>query len=253
MIELLEVSKSFGNKIAVDNLSLSVGKGEFFGFLGPNGAGKTTTIKIMTGLLKPESGTTKICGIDISKKPEAAKMRIGYVPDTPFIYEKLTAREYLEFTGGLYNVSPDKLQSKIEWIFDLFAMNGWADRRCEEYSHGMRQKVVFGAAFVHDPEVLIVDEPMVGLDPQSMRLLKDLLKLYTRRGTTIFVSTHILSAAEEICDRIGIINKGRLVAIGTVDELRKTAASEGENLESLFLKLTGGSREANLPPDHEIE
>jgi ABC-2 type transport system ATP-binding protein len=253
MIELQDITKSFGGKVAVDRLSLTVGKGEFFGFLGPNGAGKTTTIKIMAGLLRPEGGVAKICGIDIARHPEAAKMKIGYVPDMPFIYEKLTAREYLEFTGGLYGVPQEKLRAKIEWIFDLFSMNGWADSRCEEYSHGMRQKVVFGAAFVHDPEVLIVDEPMVGLDPQSMRLLKDLLRLYARRGNTIFVSTHILSVAEEICDRIGIIDRGRLVALGTVGELRQAAASDGEKLESLFLKLTGGSRIPNLPPGHEIE
>ncbi|HBC46935.1 MAG TPA: ABC transporter [candidate division Zixibacteria bacterium] len=248
MIELSNICKSYGKKKAVDNLSLSVGKGEFFGFLGPNGAGKTTTIRIMTGLLRPESGTTKICGIDVMKNPEMAKMKIGYVPDAPYIYEKLTAREYLEFTGGLYNLTPEKLKVQIEWIFELFGMDGWADRRCEEYSHGMRQKVIFGAAFVHEPEVLIVDEPMVGLDPQSMRLVKDMLKLFSNQGTTVFVSTHTLSVAEELCDRIGIVTNGRLAVCGTLPELYKAAASEGENLEGLFLDLTGGARPANLPP-----
>jgi ABC-2 type transport system ATP-binding protein len=252
MIELINISKSFGSKKAVDNLSLTVNRGELFGFLGPNGAGKTTTIKIMTGLLKPEEGAVNICGIDVVKCPEKAKAKIGFVPDTPYLYEKLTGREYLEFAGGLYNVPQDILDSKIQWLFDLFGMDGWADHRCEEYSHGMRQKVVFGAAFVHDPEVLIVDEPMVGLDPQSMRLVKDMLKLYARRGVTVFVSTHILSVAEEMCDRIGVVNNGSLVAIGTLEDLARTAASEGENLEGLFLKLTGGPRTANLP-GYEIE
>jgi ABC-2 type transport system ATP-binding protein len=253
MIELINIGKSYGRKRAVEDLSLTVGKGGFFGFLGPNGAGKTTTIKIMTGLLKPESGIAKICGIDVNQKPEAAKFKIGYIPDTPYLYEKLTAREYLEFTCGLYNLPPEKTKAQIEWIFELFGMDGWADRRCEEYSHGMRQKVIFGAAFVHDPEVLIIDEPMVGLDPQSMRLIKDMLRLYAMRGVTVFVSTHTLSVAEELCDRIGIVNEGKLILEGTLSELRKTAASEGENLESLFLRLTGGPRPANLPPGIRFE
>ncbi len=247
MIELINISKSFGKKPAVDDISLTVNRGELFGFLGPNGAGKTTTIKIITGLLRPESGTVKICGIDVARRPEAAKAKIGYVPDAPYIYEKLTAREYLEFTGGLYGVPARELSSRIEWLFELFGMDGWADRRCEEYSHGMRQKVVFGAAFVHQPEVLVVDEPMVGLDPQSMRLVKDMLRLYAARGVSVFVSTHVLSVAQEMCDRIGIVNGGRMVAQGTLDELRRAAAAEGENLEGLFLKLTGGIRAANLP------
>jgi ABC-2 type transport system ATP-binding protein len=253
MIELINISKSFGKKQAVNDLSLTIGKGEFFGFLGPNGAGKTTTIKIMTGLIKPESGVTKICGIDVSKEPETAKMKLGYIPDTPYLYEKLTGREYLEFTGGLYNLSDDKLQSQIEWIFELFGMDGWADRRCEEYSHGMRQKVIFGAAFVHEPEVLIIDEPMVGLDPQSMRLIKDMLKLFAQQGTTVFISTHTLSVAEELCDKIGIVNNGELILEGSISDLRKTAATKGENLEDRFLHLTGGPRPANLPPGAKSE
>ena len=241
MIELLNVTKRFGEKTAVDNLTLSIKRGEFFGFLGPNGAGKTTTIKMMTGLLKPESGTIRISGVDIERQPEAAKMNTGYVPDAPYIYEKLTAREYLEFTGGLYDMDPALIKRQMEWLFDLFGMNGWVDSRCEEYSHGMRQKVVFCSAFIHNPRVLIVDEPMVGLDPQSMRLVKDLLKMYSSRGTSIFMSTHTLNVAEELCDRIGIVHNGRLISLGTLEELKKEAASEGENLENLFLKITGGS------------
>jgi ABC-2 type transport system ATP-binding protein len=252
MIELENISKSFGGKKAVDNLSLTIKKGEFFGFLGPNGAGKTTTIKMMTGLLRPESGTARICGIDVVSKPEAAKQKTGYIPDSPYLYEKLTAREYVEFTGGLYNMSPEKISSQIEWLFDLFDMSGWADHRVEEYSHGMRQKVVFCSALVHNPEVIIIDEPMVGLDPQSMRLVKDMLTLYARRGTTVFISTHLLPVAEELCDKIGIVNGGKLVALGTANEL-KEAANKGGSLEDFFLNLTGGPRLANLLPENGLE
>ncbi len=247
MIEIKNITKSFDKKLAVDDVSIQVGKGEFFAFLGPNGAGKTTTIKMMTGLLRPDSGNVKICGIDVIKDPAAAKMKIGFVPDTPYLYERLSAREFLKFTGGLFGMTPEKIKSQIEWLFELFGMESWADNRCEEYSHGMRQKLVFCSAFLHDPEVLIVDEPMVGLDPQSARLVKDMLKLYSKRGTTVFISTHTLSVAEEICDKIGIVNKGKLVACGNLGELRKMAESEGQNLEHLFLKITGGLRTANIP------
>lgn len=247
MIELLNVSKSFGDNHAVSDLTLNIDGGEFFGFLGPNGAGKTTTIKMITGLLRPDKGVVRVGGVDLKEEPESAKLKTGYVPDSPYLYEKLTAREYLEFTGGLYRLHPEKIKSQIDWLIDLFEMSGWADDRCEEYSHGMRQKVVFCSAFLHDPEVLVIDEPMVGLDPQSSRLVKDLLKLYSRRGTTVFVSTHTLSLAEELCDRIGIVYNGKLIASGTIEELRSMAESDGENLERLFLKLTGGPRTANLP------
>jgi ABC-2 type transport system ATP-binding protein len=253
MIELINVTKYYGKKCAVEDLSLTVNKGEFFGFLGPNGAGKTTTIKMLTGLLKPDKGEVRICGIDIGKNPQEAKMRTGYVPDAPYLYERLSGREYLEFVGGLYGMSQEKVASQIEWLFALFGMDGWADKKCEEYSHGMRQKVVFSSAFIHDPEVLIIDEPMVGLDPQSMRLVKDVLKLFSRRGTTVFVSTHTLNIAEELCDKIGIVNDGKLIASGTLDELYRAAALEGENLEGMFLEMTGGQRPANLPSGDNIE
>jgi ABC-2 type transport system ATP-binding protein len=253
MIELLNVSKAFGEKKAVDDLTLGVKSGEFFAFLGPNGAGKTTTIKMIAGLLRPEEGTVKICGHDISLEAEAAKMKTGYIPDAPYIYEKLTAREYLEFTGGLYRMPQDRIVKRIDWLFDLFGMNGWADTRCEEYSHGMRQKVVFCSALIHEPSVLVVDEPMVGLDPQSARLVKDLLKMYSSKGTTVFVSTHTLSVAEELCDRIGIINRGKLIALGTLEELKSRAEAEGENLESLFLRLTGGSLRTGISDGAQVE
>ena len=253
MIEISNVSKSFGDNQAVSDLTLNINAGEFFGFLGPNGAGKTTTIKMMNGLLRPDKGVIKVCGTEVMENPEAAKMKTGYVPDSPYLYEKLSAREYLEFTGGLYRMPPEKIKSQIEWLIDLFGMESWADDRCEEYSHGMRQKVVFCSAFLHDPEVLVIDEPMVGLDPQSARLVKDLLKLFSGKGTTVFVSTHTLSLAEELCDRIGIVYNGKLIASGSINELRSMAESDGENLESLFLKLTGGPRTANLPKGIAIE
>ena len=253
MIELNKISKSFGDKKAVNELSLNIKQGQFFGFLGPNGAGKTTTIKMMTGLIKPDNGSIRIAGIDMSNDSLLARKKTGYIPDSPYLYEKLSAREYLEFTGGLYGMTPENIEERTAWLFDLFGMDDWADRRCEEYSHGMRQKVVFCSAFLHDPEVLIVDEPMVGLDPQSARLVKDMLKLLSSRGTTVFVSTHTLSVAEELSDQIGIVRQGELIAVGTLEELRNKAESEGENLENLFLKMTGGIKKANLPPGARVE
>jgi len=247
MIEIKNVSKSFGKNKAVEDLTLHIKKGEFFGFLGPNGAGKTTTIKMMTGLLSPDHGLVEICGIDVVKNPEAAKRNIGFIPDTPYIYEKLSGREYIDFIAGLYNIPRAKAEKNTRRLFEIFGMDGWTNDRCEEYSHGMRQKILYCAAFMHEPEVLIIDEPMVGLDPQSTRLVKDLMKQYAELGNTVFVSTHTLSLAEELCDRIGIINQGKLVVAGSLEELRKFAASEGENLETLFLKITGSSRLSDLP------
>jgi ABC-2 type transport system ATP-binding protein len=232
------LTKRFGSYTAVDCLSLEIPHGEVFGFLGPNGAGKTTTIKIMTGVLRPTAGQVTISGIDVQLAPEKAKMLIGYIPDDPYLYGRLTAREYLQFVGGLYRMSNGGIQAKSEELFALFGMNGWADRKCEEFSHGMRQKLIFSAAFLHDPAVLIVDEPLVGLDPQSARIVKDLLKQYAARGATVFISTHILSIAEELCDRIGIINKGQLIGLGTLEQLKTRAARTDIDLETLFLELT---------------
>jgi ABC-2 type transport system ATP-binding protein len=238
MIKLTQLSKRFGNQLAVDDLNLEIIPGELFGFLGPNGAGKTTTIKMIAGILKPTSGKVEICGMDIQEKPELAKMKIGYVPDTPYLYDRLTAKEFLEFTGGLYHIDDDIIKKRSIELFELFDMNGWINRKCEQYSHGMRQKVVFSAALLHQPEVLVVDEPMVGLDPQSAKLVKDLLKEYAAKGNTVFVSTHMLAVAEELCDKIGIINNGKLVALGNLHQLKAQADSTDGNLETLFLKLT---------------
>jgi len=252
MIEIVNVTKKFGRVVAVSDLSLKVEAGEFFGFLGPNGAGKTTTIKLLTGLLKPTSGRIFIGGIDITKEPEKAKQKIGYIPDNPYIYDKLSGREFLKFVGGLYGMSDREIDRRIDWLFDLFQVGSWGDERSESYSHGMKQKIVMASAFLHSPEVIIIDEPMVGLDPQSSRLVKDMLKLASRMGTTVFLSTHTLSIAEELCDRIGIVNQGKLVALGTLEELRRQAEERGvenvsgNSLEDLFLSLTGGQLQAKF-------
>jgi len=239
MIKLTNLTKKYGDNIAVDNLNLEINAGELFGFLGPNGAGKTTTIKMMTGILKPNSGKVEIAGLDIQKQPEKAKKMIGYIPDDPFLYDRLTGREYLEFVGGLYSLDKRKIRQRSSELFEIFSMNGWIDKKCEEYSHGMCQKLVFCAAFLHNPEVLVIDEPMVGLDPQSSRLVKDMLKQYAAKGNTIFISTHVLSVAEELCDRIGIINKGKLVGLGTIPQLKAKEAKNDVSLETLFLDLIG--------------
>lgn len=241
MIKITDLTKRFGSETAVDNLNLEISRGELFGFLGPNGAGKTTTIKIMTGILRPTAGHVAISDIDVQLQPEKAKMLIGYIPDDPYLYGRLTAREFLQFVGGLYRMDHGRIEAKSEELFELFSMNGWADRKCEEFSHGMRQKLVFSAAFLHDPAVLVVDEPLVGLDPQSARIVKDLLKQYAARGSTVFISTHILSIAEELCNRIGIINKGKLIGLGTLEQLKTRALRTDVDLETLFLEMTNNA------------
>jgi len=238
MINLIGLTKKYGENIAVNNLDLSIKPGELFGFIGPNGAGKTTTIKMIAGILKPTSGEVIIDNLDIQKQPEEAKKLVGYIPDDPYLYDRLSAREHLGFIGGLYNLSDDQIKVRSAELFDIFGMNGWVDKRCEEFSHGMRQKLVFCSAFIHQPKILVVDEPMVGLDPQSSRLVKDLMKQYALKGNTVFVSTHVLSVAEELCDRIGIINDGELIAVGTISELKAKAVKGDVNLETLFLELT---------------
>jgi ABC-2 type transport system ATP-binding protein len=238
MIKISNLTKKYGEHIAVDNLTLDIKPGELFGFLGPNGAGKTTTIKMMTGILKPTDGKIEINGVNIEKNPEKAKGLVGYIPDDPYLYDRLTAREYLRFVGGLYGMPSPLIEERSKELFDIFGMNSWVDKRCEEFSHGMRQKVVFCSAFLHRPRVLVVDEPMVGLDPQSSRLVKDMMKQYAIDGNTVFVSTHVLSVAEELCDRIGIINRSKLIEVGTFSELKAKATGEDTNLETLFLKLT---------------
>jgi ABC-2 type transport system ATP-binding protein len=237
MIELIHVSKKYGPKLAVDDLHLTIQAGELFAFLGPNGAGKTTTIKMMCGLLFPTSGMVRIGGHDLEKDGEAARECISFVPDTPFLYERLTGREVLQFIADMYHMSRDRAGRRMDAMIELFSLEPFIDDLTQNYSHGMRQRTVFAAALLHEPEVLIVDEPTVGLDPRSIRLLKDILRNETRRGATVFLSTHSLDIAQELSDRIGVISHGKLIGCGTLDELRHRADLNG-TLEEVFLKMT---------------
>ncbi len=224
----------------MENLSLTVEPGEIFGFLGPNGAGKTTTIRIMAGLLKPTSGTVQIAGHDIRTEPESAKAAMGLVPDRPFLYEKLTGEEFLLFLGGIYGLEPSVTRERMDRLLNIFELEQWRGQLIENYSHGMKQRLVMCGALLHKPKVLVVDEPMVGLDPRGARLLKEVFRREAReRDTSIFMSTHTLEMAEEMCDRIGILHKGRLIAQGTPRELREMAGESGGDLEAVFLRLTG--------------
>jgi len=240
MIELENVTKNFGDVTAVRDLNLSVSKGELFGFIGPNGAGKTTTIKMIVGLLRPTSGRVTVDGIDIRTEPERAKSRIGYIPDSPFIYSSLTGREFLWFIGHLYRMKASEIKDKIEDLFEYMEIGEWADSRAEEYSHGMRQKIVICSALMHDPKVVLVDEPMVGLDPKSARKVKVALTERVENGAAVFVSTHSLPVAEEICTRVGLIDKGAMVATGTVDEFRKSSKRGARSLEDIYMEITEG-------------
>ena len=239
MIRLSSLSKRYGSFTAVDTIDLDVPRGELFGFLGPNGAGKTTTLRMIAGILRPTAGRIEIAGIDIVRDPRAAKATLGFIPDRPFIYEKLTGAEFLRFVAGLYDQSGKEVEHRARELLALFDLEEWRDELVESYSHGMRQKLIISSAFVHRPEVIVVDEPMVGLDPKAARILKDLFREYTHRGHTIMMSTHTLEVAESLCDRIGIIQSGRIRALGTMAELRQTAAGGASGLEDIFLKLTG--------------
>lgn len=239
MIELVGVTKRFGSKFAVSGLDLSVRAGELFAFLGPNGAGKTTTIKMVCGLLAPTSGSVAVGGNPAASAE--ARQIVAYVPDQPFLYEKLTGREFLRFVVEMYGMPADRSARKIDELIDIFEMRDYVDELCENYSHGMKQRVVFASALVHDPKVLVVDEPLVGLDPRSARIVKDLFIERARSGVAVLMSTHLLSIAEELADTIGIIDHGRMLAKGTMDELHD-GKSEREPLEDLYLRLTGGDR-----------
>jgi len=239
MIELRSLTKRYGSFTAVNGVDLDVPRGELFGFLGPNGAGKTTTLRIIAGILRPSSGTVRIGGIDISADPTAAKQKLGFIPDRPFIYEKLTGVEFLRFVAGLYGQSGADVERRGRELLALFDLEEWQDELVESYSHGMRQKLIISSAFVHKPEVIVVDEPMVGLDPKAARTLKDLFREYTRRGNTIMMSTHTLEVAQSMCDRIAIIQRGVIRAAGTMSELRASAESGVTGLEEIFLRLTG--------------
>jgi len=237
MIRLENVTKRFGDKTAVDELSLAVEAGEIFAFLGPNGAGKTTTSKMMVGLLRPNAGRIAIGGHDVCRDYLAAKSLIGYIPDEPYLYDKLTGREFMEFVGRIFRIDATWAGREIDRLCELFSMADYLDSLTEEYSHGMKQRVVIASCLLHEPKVIIVDEPMVGLDPASAKLVKDVFRDHSRRGVTIFMSTHTLPVAEELAHRIGIILNGRLRAIGRRDEIARLAASDG-SLEDIYLKLT---------------
>ena len=240
VIEIIGLTKRYGNITAVSNINLSIPSGQFFGFLGPNGAGKTTTIKTLVGLLKPTSGVVKVQGFDVQKQPLQAKRVAGFIPDKPFIYEKLTGREFLQFSAGLYQVKASEVETRIAQLLEMFELSEWANELVESYSHGMRQKLVMSASLIHQPQVLVVDEPMVGLDPKGARLVKQIFKEICAKGTTIFMSTHTLEIAEQMCDHIGIIQKGEIIAQGTIEDLRQQAKTSQTNLEDIFLELTGG-------------
>jgi len=245
MIELKNLTKKYGKFMAVDELNLVIPKGEIFGFIGPNGAGKTTTISMMAGILVPTLGDVRICGIDMLTSPREAKKKIGYIPDRPYLYEKLTAMEFLKFMGDLYEMESEGFEHRAESNLTLFSLLDWADELIESFSHGMKQRLIMAAALMHDPEVVVVDEPMVGLDPIAIKMVKQLLRDLAARGVTIFMSTHTLQVAQDVCDRIGVIHRGRLIVQGTIDELRTLASSDGGDLEQVFMILTeekGGGR-----------
>jgi ABC-2 type transport system ATP-binding protein len=238
MIEIASLCKRFGSFTAVRSLDLVVPAGELFGFLGPNGAGKTTTMRMIAGILQPTAGRIRIAGHDLLTDPQRAKKALGFIPDRPFIYEKLTGIEFLRFSAGLYGEDGPDVERRGHELLALFDLDGWRDELVESYSHGMRQKLIIASAFVHRPAVIVVDEPMVGLDPKSSKILKDLFREYTRRGHTVMMSTHTLEIAEGMCDRIGIMQRGELVACGTMDEIRASTGSD-DDLEEIFLRLTG--------------
>jgi ABC-2 type transport system ATP-binding protein len=246
MIELDHLVKQFGSIVAVNDVSLKIAPGEFFAMLGPNAAGKTTTIKLLTGLMKPNSGTSRICGFDIQTEPLAARQRLAYVPDFPFLYDKLTAWEFFRFTGQLFHLEAARIEKNARELVGRFHLEEFADRPLEGLSHGTRQRVAIASALLHDPEVFVIDEPMVGLDPQHARVVKDVLKERSLAGMTVLVSTHQLSIAEEMSDRIGIINHGRLIAVGTREELRQLSHTTG-HLEEIFLSLTSGPTPGGTP------
>jgi ABC-2 type transport system ATP-binding protein len=246
MIRIKNLTKKFGTLTAVNDLSLEVSPGEIFGFLGPNGAGKTTTLKIMAGVLVPTGGDVEILGFSLLREPSQAKALTGYIPDRPFLYDKLTGLEFLHFIGGLYGLLPSETDREIEERLNLFDLWDWRNELIESYSHGMKQRLIICSALIHHPRVLIVDEPMVGLDPKGVRIVKRLFQKESAQGTTIFLSTHTLSTAQEICGRIGIIQKGSLIALGSMEAFSKEADWKAKGLEALFLKLTGDMEEEFL-------
>jgi len=249
MIELIHIVKRFGDLVAVNDLTLTVKRGEFFAVLGPNAAGKTTTIKILTGLIKPSSGAARVASFDVQAEPLEVRRRLAYVPDFPFLYDKLTPWEFLRFTGQMFRMDDASIRAKGGELVHRFNLEPYVNKPIEGLSHGTRQRVAIVSALLHDPEVFVIDEPMVGLDPHHVRLVKDTLKERSLAGMTVFLSTHQLSVAEEMADRIGIIHQGKLIAVGTRDELRRQSGATGA-LEQTFLALT--AQEANVKEDQAV-
>ena len=245
-IDVQGLNKSFGKKHVVSDVSLRVARGEIFGFLGPNGSGKTTTIRMVSGVLQPTSGRITVGGDDLHRSPERAKHRIGYIPDRPFLYEKLSGGGFLRFVAGLWGKEGPAVEARADRLLELFDLSGWKQALIESYSHGMRQKLLISSALVHHPELIVVDEPMVGLDPRSARILKDLMRSFVDEGGTVFLSTHTLEVAEALCDRIAIMYQGRIQALGTMDDLRAQAHAGGAHLEEIFLKVTHGQEMADV-------
>ena len=247
MIQTLNLTRYYASLAAVQDLSLTVEPGELFGFLGPNGAGKTTTMRMIVGLLRPTAGTVTVAGHDVQQEPVAVKRAIGYLAQTPLLYDKLTGREFLRFLGGLYSLSDEKIEARTEYLLTMMELSDKADQLIESYSGGMRHKIGLCGALLHDPPVLVLDEPLAGLDPHSARRVKDLLRDLCQQGRTVFLSTHVLEVAERVCDRVGILDQGRLIAVGTMEALRAQARTTAETtLEDLFLQLTAGEQAAEM-------
>jgi len=247
MIQTVKLTRHYGSLVAVQDLDLTVEPGELFGFLGPNGAGKTTTIRMLVGLLRPTGGTAIVAGHDVRQEPLAVKRALGYLAQTPLLYDKLTGWEFLRFVGGLYGLTDETIESRAERLLPLMDLAEKADQPIESYSGGMRHKIGLCSALLHEPRVLVLDEPLAGMDPYGARRIKDVLRELCRKGVTVFMSTHILEIAERVCDRVGILDRGRLIAVGTMEELRAQAESTAETtLEDLFLQLTGGHEVAEV-------
>jgi len=250
MIQFEAASRRYGSKVAVAGLDLEVRRGELFALLGPNGAGKTTTIKMVVGLLRPTSGIVRVCGHDVVAESRFANRLLGYIPDVPYLYDKLTGREFLQFIADMYGLDSAAASARMAEQIEQFALDDFVNDLTESYSHGMKQRLAFAAALLHDPAVLVIDEPMIGLDPLSIRLLKDLLRVKAAAGMTILMSTHLLAVAEEIADRVGIVDRGRLRFLGTVEELRQRLGAAAASLERLYLDFLAASH--SLPADSGV-
>jgi ABC-2 type transport system ATP-binding protein len=245
MIRLENLTKLYGSFVAVDDITLHVPRGVLYGCLGPNGAGKTTTLRMIAGILRPSGGRVLLGGDDIHQNPMVAKQRLGFIPDRPFVYDKLTGGEFLRFVAGLYGQQGESIERRIAELLEVFELTSWRDELVEAYSHGMRQKLIISSALIHRPEVIVVDEPMVGLDPKAARLLKDIFHQFVEKGGTVLMSTHTLEVAEAMCDQVAILQHGKIVAAGTVADLRRQHQADA-SLEELFLKLTGGAHARQL-------